>query len=627
MQVSCFSDPPGGMSLPILNIAAYKFVALDDLGRRRRELRDFCRQRGLRGTILLSSEGINLFVAGKDEAVEQLVELVRAEPNMADLEVKRSRSMRIPFRRMLVKVKREIISFGVDGVDPIGKPAPKVSPRQLREWLDEGRPLTLLDVRNDYEVQLGTFSHAKSLRIDHFREFPAAARQLPEELKTHPVVMFCTGGIRCEKAGPMMEQAGFQDVVQLDGGILKYFEECGGAHYRGECFVFDQRVSLDSNLAETSTTQCYACQATLSLEDQASPKYLPGEACPRCYKSPIEQMSARIAARHRRLSQLARPLPGSVPYENRRPLNVPGRCDGFTLLDMLSSMHPQVDRAQWNAWCLAGQLRRDDRPLAPSDEVRAGQRIERVESQTVEPDVNADIRILYEDAMLVVVNKPAPLPMHASGRFHRNTLTHIMDRVYAPQRLRVAHRLDANTTGVAVLSRTRNVASRLQPQFQEGLISKQYLARVHGQPSEEHFRCEAPISPRPMQAGARQTDEQGLSALTEFEVLQPLRDGTTYLLVRPITGRTNQIRLHLAHLGWPIVGDPLYQQHGMGDRQTLQVGEAPLCLHAWRIALRHPEDNRRIEFEAPLPEWAGPLRDRCSPREAAIGKTDPTGDA
>ena len=152
---------------------------------------------------------------------------------------KESPSAEQPFNRMLVKIKKEIIAFGVAGIDPASRPTPKLSARELKQWLDEGRPVTLLDIRNDYEVRMGTFRGARRAGIDHFREFPAAVQQLPAELKQQPVVMFCTGGIRCEKAGPFMEQAGFQNVHQLDGGILKYFEECGGAHYDGECFVFE----------------------------------------------------------------------------------------------------------------------------------------------------------------------------------------------------------------------------------------------------------------------------------------------------------------------------------------------------------------------------------------------------
>ena len=231
-----------------VNISAYKFTPLADLPALRERLLQVSSAGGLRGTILLSTEGINLFVAGTRENIDPLLAAVRAIPGLADLAPKESFSAEQPFGRMLVKIKKEIISFGVPGVDPARRPSRKLSARTLKQWLDEGRPVTLLDTRNAYEVSKGTFRGAVVPRIDRFRDFPAAVRQLPEGMKEQPIVMFCTGGIRCEKAGPYMEMAGFKNVHQLDGGILKYFEECGGAHYEGECFVFDQREGLDPGL-------------------------------------------------------------------------------------------------------------------------------------------------------------------------------------------------------------------------------------------------------------------------------------------------------------------------------------------------------------------------------------------
>lgn len=316
-------------------------------------------------------------------------------------------------------------------------------------------------------------------------------------------------------------------------------------------------------------------------------------------------MGELIAKRHDQIVVATTPLPGSVAYENRRPLNVPQRHDGDGLLVMLQTMHPHVTDENWLKWISAGKMVRDDVALQPESIVRAGERIEHIESETVEPDVNPGIRILHEDAMLVVVHKPAPLPMHPCGRFNRNTLGYILDQVYAPQRLRMAHRLDANTTGVAIFSRTRNVASRVQPQFERGIIKKQYVARVYGVPSESEFRCDAPIIPRSLEAGSRRVGEGGQASLTEFEMIQALGDGTSLVYARPITGRTNQIRIHLAHLGYPIVGDRLYRgDDAVGERQTLEPMESPLCLHAQKIEFLHPEDDRPVEFAAPLPAWA-----------------------
>jgi UPF0176 protein len=266
-----------------INLAAYKFTPLTGLPARREQLRALTRTAGLRGTILLSPEGINLVVAGPRAGVDALLAAVRAMPGLADLAAKESVSAAAPFHRMLVKIKKEIIAFGVDGIDPARRPTPKLPARTLKQWLDEGRPVTLLDTRNNYEVRLGTFRGARAAGIEHFRDFPAAVRRLPEHLKDQPVVMFCTGGIRCEKAGPYLESAGFTQVHQLDGGILKYFEECGGAHYEGECFVFDRRVGVDPALRETKSVLCFNCQTPLLEAEQRHPHYVPDVSCAHCF--------------------------------------------------------------------------------------------------------------------------------------------------------------------------------------------------------------------------------------------------------------------------------------------------------------------------------------------------------
>lgn len=215
----------------VLNISAYKFTpfASDELPALRDRLLVLTRDElSLRGTILLSTEGINAFLAGPREAIAVFFEVVRSIRGLEDLTPKESLSEVPPFNRMLVKVKKEIIAFGVEGIDPARAPAPRLDPRTLKQWLDERRPITLLDTRNDYEVRLGTFENAVVPHIRTFREFPAAVASLPVELKSVPLVTFCTGGIRCEKAAPLLQREGFKQVFQLDGGILKYFELCGG---------------------------------------------------------------------------------------------------------------------------------------------------------------------------------------------------------------------------------------------------------------------------------------------------------------------------------------------------------------------------------------------------------------
>lgn len=590
----------------VVNIAAYRFAPLRDLKPLRERLLHHSRERGLRGTILLSPEGINLFVAGAADGIDVLLELLRAIPGLDDLSPKFSESDRQPFRRMLVRIKREIIAFGVPGIDPARRTSPKLAPRELRRWLDEGRPVTLLDTRNDYEVKLGTFRNAVTLGLDHFRNFPSAVSRLPDELKNQPIVMFCTGGIRCEKAGPYMEHVGFRNVHQLDGGILKYFEECGGEHYSGECFVFDQRVGLDPALSETENTQCFSCLTPLTTEDQASPRYRPGESCPYCFLTTDEQMVRRIAEREAAIRLIAESKFGTQPYENVRPFNIPLEYDGRTLLEALTGVFDHVASDDWTT--LFDQQRFIDshrQPVPPDRVVRAGERYERRMPETVEPEVDLSIRILHEDEAIIVVDKPAPLPVHPSGRFHRNTLRNVLNQVYAPQKVRPVHRLDANTTGVLLLARTRHHAGRIQPQFADGRVEKRYLARVQGHPPEDSFACDAPISDTAGEFGGRVVDEAGLSARTEFEVLKRFADGTTLLSVRPVTGRTNQIRIHLWHLGWPICGERSYLPgRQLGTVQTHECNAPPLCLHASEITFVHPLTHTAATFKSAAPSWS-----------------------
>lgn len=590
--------------LPILNIAAYRFAPLTGLAELRSELRALARARRLRGTILLSPEGINLFVAGERPDLEVLLERVRRIPGVEDLEVKESLSREQPFNRMLVKIKAEIIAFGVPGIEPGRYTSRRLPARELKRWLDEGRPVTLLDTRNAFEVDAGTFEGAVALPLDDFRHFPQAVLGLPAELKQQPVVTFCTGGIRCEKAAPYLERAGFTDVYQLEGGILKYFEECGGAHYRGDCFVFDRRVSVQPDLREGELEQCFACQAILTPEDQASPVYVAGKSCPHCYQPDAAVLAALLVERQAVLRSVTSPLPGSVPYENVRPLSVPLRLDGRELLDFLDAMQTHLSRADWERACEEGRLVCRGEVVKPGRILRAGERLLHKSPAATEPVVSAEIAILHEDEALVVVHKPAPLPMHPCGRFHRNTLSWLLEQVYAPLHLRPAHRLDADTSGVVIFSKTREVARRVQPQFETGEVRKTYLARVHGRPMQQKFECHAAISPTPGPNGVRLPDDAGASASTRFRVVREYADGTTLLEVEPLTGRTNQIRVHLWQLGLPIMGDPVYLREGrVGAAQTLSVGEPPLCLHAAAIEFAHPLTGLRVRYEAARPAW------------------------
>ena len=239
----------------ILNIAAYRFVPLNDLEQLRAALMLRGAELGLKGTILIAAEGINLFLAGAGANVEAFVETLSADARFAAIEVKRSRSAEQPFLRLLVKIKREIVSMRRPEINPCATPAPRLAPQELKRWLEQGRAVVLLDTRNQFEVDLGTFEDALSLGLKSFSDFPRATPALAEALKDRPIVTFCTGGIRCEKAAPWLIGQGFRKVYQLDGGILNYFEQCGGAHFRGECFVFDQRMALDARLRESGGAQ------------------------------------------------------------------------------------------------------------------------------------------------------------------------------------------------------------------------------------------------------------------------------------------------------------------------------------------------------------------------------------
>ena len=185
----------------IVNIAAYKFFRWDRLEGRRDELKSLCKRLELMGTVLLSDEGINMFLAGSRDSIDVFLKHIRSISELSDLAIKESLTDYQPFNRMLVKIKREIIPVGCEGIEPVATASPKIAPAKLKQWLDEKRPVAMLDTRNDYEIELGTFDNAIDLKLKTFRQFPAAAAALPDEVKKNPVVMFCTGGIRCEKIG------------------------------------------------------------------------------------------------------------------------------------------------------------------------------------------------------------------------------------------------------------------------------------------------------------------------------------------------------------------------------------------------------------------------------------------
>ncbi|OGO94569.1 MAG: hypothetical protein A3F10_04045 [Coxiella sp. RIFCSPHIGHO2_12_FULL_42_15] len=243
-----------------VNIAGYKFISIAflELNAIRDQLREYALQLEIKGTILLSTEGVNIFVAGSYLAMDDFKKRITAFAPFADMHFKENESPELPFSKMLVRIKNEIIAMGHEEVRPEHATAPYIDPVTLQQWYEEKRDFVILDTRNDYEVAVGTFENAIDLNIENFRQFPDAVKMLPAEMKQKPVVTFCTGGIRCEKAAAYMQQQGFKEVYQLSGGILNYFEKMGGTHYRGECFVFDKRLTVDTKLNSTETECCFA---------------------------------------------------------------------------------------------------------------------------------------------------------------------------------------------------------------------------------------------------------------------------------------------------------------------------------------------------------------------------------
>lgn len=275
------------MQSDILNLAAYKFITIDEPAALRPSFVAICKELDLKGTILLTPEGINLFLAGLPESAEVFLNWLRTDSRFTDIVVKRSVSVTQPFNKMLIKLKPEIITMKMPLIQPEKGRAPAVDPTTLKRWLDQGhddngKPVVMLDTRNAFEVDAGSFNNTIDYRIDKFSDFPAVIAQHRDELKDKTVVTFCTGGIRCEKAAIHMQDIGFDSVMQLEGGILNYFEQVGGAHYHGDCFVFDQRTVLNPALVPVAIVACAQCGATITHPEQLLTSYLAERLCPRC---------------------------------------------------------------------------------------------------------------------------------------------------------------------------------------------------------------------------------------------------------------------------------------------------------------------------------------------------------
>lgn len=290
MQTTNTQTPAAGTQAATgryVNIAAYKFITFDNTEEMRPQFQALCAELNLKGTILLTPEGINMFLSGLPADIEAYLAWLRKDPRFADIEVKFSYSDEQSHKRMLVKIKQEIITMRMPLIKPELGRAPAVDAATLKRWLDQGhddngKPVVMVDTRNDFEVDVGTFDNTVDYRIAKFTEFPEVIAAHKDDFAGKTVVTFCTGGIRCEKAAIHMQNIGYDNVYQLEGGILKYFEEVGGAHYTGDCFVFDYRTALNPKLEPTETVQCFACRAVVTPRQQLSPQYVYGVSCPHC---------------------------------------------------------------------------------------------------------------------------------------------------------------------------------------------------------------------------------------------------------------------------------------------------------------------------------------------------------
>lgn len=232
--------------LSIINIAAYRFTQLPNeiLPTLQVSFKEKAKELNLKGTVLLSVEGINLFISGEKDSIRSFRSFLNTFSYFQNLEFRKSFSSFQPFKKMLVKIKKEIISFGLDNINPTKFTAPYIAPETLNNWLLKRSNFVLMDTRNSFEIAYGSFTNALNLNLKRFRDFPIAVKKLPEEFKQLPIVTFCTGGIRCEKAAIYLIKLGFKEVYQLKGGILNYFENCGEGYFKGTCFVFDERESI-----------------------------------------------------------------------------------------------------------------------------------------------------------------------------------------------------------------------------------------------------------------------------------------------------------------------------------------------------------------------------------------------
>jgi UPF0176 protein len=292
------------MPMPqIVVCALYKFVTLENYQAMRQPIHDVMEKNHVRGTLLLANEGINGTIAGSRHAIDTVITWLKSDPRLAELECKESITSVMPFNRTKVKLKKEIVTMGIEGIDPKQVVGTYVNAQDWNSLIDDPEVL-VIDTRNDYEFQVGTFKNAINPNTQSFREFPQYVKENLDSDKHKKVAMFCTGGIRCEKSTAFLKQQGFDEVYHLKGGILKYLEEMPieSTLWEGECFVFDERVTVNHHLEKGSYDQCNACRLPITEVDKISDKYQQGVSCPHCFDKVTIEQRARFSEREKQMA-------------------------------------------------------------------------------------------------------------------------------------------------------------------------------------------------------------------------------------------------------------------------------------------------------------------------------------
>ncbi|WP_395343720.1 rhodanese-related sulfurtransferase [Ningiella sp. W23] len=283
--------------------ALYKFVTLENYKSLREPLRDFMESRQIKGTILLANEGLNGTVSGGQRDIQALLDYLNEDARISPVSHKESWHSEQPFYRTKVKLKKEIVTMGIEGIDPRKTVGTYVKPSDWNALISDP-DVTVIDTRNDYEIDIGTFKHAINPHTDSFREFPEYVEKSLDPGKHKKVAMFCTGGIRCEKSTAYLKEQGFDEVYHLEGGILKYLEDVPkeDSLWEGDCFVFDNRVAVNHDLEQSDYDQCYGCRLPITEEDKKTDEYERGVSCPKCYGSHSEEQLARFREREKQVN-------------------------------------------------------------------------------------------------------------------------------------------------------------------------------------------------------------------------------------------------------------------------------------------------------------------------------------